>query len=552
MLASGVVRAVDAEPFGVKIELTPDGIKSSCPCPAFAKASQHCKHVAALLIAVRDQARGSQPRREPPPPAISAPASNGSAPDSMKRGRRRDRRGRSTPGGASSTMAAMGPPGSTVGPAVPMPVAHHASLASGLAAIPQDASAKPTGIGAWLPPEGVSGPRKLEFRVHVRPARSRSPCSTPRRACRSCPPRPCRGRPSSPRPTATRCACSRASRAATHATPRSTSAPRTWLSCSRARGPARAARAGAHAAALRRRAAPPPLRSRDGRGRHDHRQGELRAPERQTPLFAACPAAGSRAGRAGTSTRRRASLAASTGASPAGAAPSAALPHHRRADERARARHHAGPASRRARGRRRAPRSVQIATSSTWCRPSACARAARSWRPACPLRRIRRPRDPGPRRRHHPPRAHQPAGGGLARASLHPRRHRRPAGGRQRLAELGLEPDDRPALRRPRRLGDPVLDRGLGALPEDVGPLRPRRPRRHAGPTRPIGVFAKVTSGMDWLNVKLSSRRGRRRRPRRAPALPRRGRSTSGSPTARSRRSTPIRSAPCSTARSSS
>ena len=84
---------------------------------------------------------------------------------------RRDRRNRNLPTSSPSTMAAMGPPGSMVGPAASLPMAHHATLAGGSAALgplPQDTSAKPTGIGAWLPPEGVAGPRKLEFRVHVR------------------------------------------------------------------------------------------------------------------------------------------------------------------------------------------------------------------------------------------------------------------------------------------------------------------------------------------------------------------------------------------------
>ena len=61
MTASGVVRASDSEPYPVMVELTPDGIKSQCSCPAYAKGGAHCKHVAALLISVRDQARGSQP-----------------------------------------------------------------------------------------------------------------------------------------------------------------------------------------------------------------------------------------------------------------------------------------------------------------------------------------------------------------------------------------------------------------------------------------------------------------------------------------------------------
>jgi uncharacterized Zn finger protein len=67
MSASGVVRASDSEPYPVKVELTPDGIKSYCNCPTFSKGGQHCKHVAALLITLRDQARGTHPRRDPAP-----------------------------------------------------------------------------------------------------------------------------------------------------------------------------------------------------------------------------------------------------------------------------------------------------------------------------------------------------------------------------------------------------------------------------------------------------------------------------------------------------
>jgi hypothetical protein len=200
--------APDGELFGVLYRAHPDGIKSSCPCPAFAKASMHCKHVAALLIAVRDQARGSQPRRDPPPPAMAPQSSSGV--DSSKRSRRRDRRNRALPTGSSSSMAAMGPPGSTVGPAVSSPhdrglspphgmggLASLPNAASSarelppiptgpnLAAIAHDASAKATGIGAWLPPDGVPGPRKLESastcvrRAHGHCARRRSAHADP-------------------------------------------------------------------------------------------------------------------------------------------------------------------------------------------------------------------------------------------------------------------------------------------------------------------------------------------------------------------------------------
>jgi len=97
--ASGDVRGTDPEPYHVTIQLAPPtvvstpalpseasageggatitgstpqiqahvthgGITSSCTCPAFSKINGHCKHVAALLIAVRDQVR---PPRQPNP-----------------------------------------------------------------------------------------------------------------------------------------------------------------------------------------------------------------------------------------------------------------------------------------------------------------------------------------------------------------------------------------------------------------------------------------------------------------------------------------------------
>ncbi len=179
MTATGTVRATDSEPYPVSVELTPDGIQSSCSCPAFAKGGQHCKHVAALLISIRDQARGSAPRPSPPPapaPILPQTAHAGGG-DVSKRIRRRERSMRNgrpdgMPGdrpssmgmggmgnqhmggmGQGSAVAAHGPPGSPVT----------------MAAAPQaDATARQTGIGAWLPPEGVAGTRRVEFRLHVR------------------------------------------------------------------------------------------------------------------------------------------------------------------------------------------------------------------------------------------------------------------------------------------------------------------------------------------------------------------------------------------------
>jgi len=70
--ARGHVRGTDAEPYKVTVELSPSGFDSTCTCPAFASSNGgHCKHVAALLIALRDQARGAQPRPAQPLQAAS-------------------------------------------------------------------------------------------------------------------------------------------------------------------------------------------------------------------------------------------------------------------------------------------------------------------------------------------------------------------------------------------------------------------------------------------------------------------------------------------------
>jgi len=156
--ATGKVKGSDPAPYEVAIHLGGEGITSNCTCPAFQKSNQHCKHVAALLITVRNRARAQLPRREPQAQAPSAPHpqsnSNQSANQSQnnnnannngqsKSSRRRERRRR-----AQNQQVAV-PPGLRPPPT-------------------PDASARPTGIGAWLSPESAARRLDLEFRVHVR------------------------------------------------------------------------------------------------------------------------------------------------------------------------------------------------------------------------------------------------------------------------------------------------------------------------------------------------------------------------------------------------
>jgi len=82
--ATGQVRGTDPAPYDVSIQLAPPqpgspngqgGISSQCSCPAFSKINGHCKHVAALLIAVRDQVRPpkpQQPQQQAPMAALPA------------------------------------------------------------------------------------------------------------------------------------------------------------------------------------------------------------------------------------------------------------------------------------------------------------------------------------------------------------------------------------------------------------------------------------------------------------------------------------------------
>lgn len=63
--AHGTVRGSEPEPYAVRLRLLPEGFDSECSCPAFSKIHGHCKHVAALLIALRDEARPRRHRDEP-------------------------------------------------------------------------------------------------------------------------------------------------------------------------------------------------------------------------------------------------------------------------------------------------------------------------------------------------------------------------------------------------------------------------------------------------------------------------------------------------------
>jgi superfamily II DNA or RNA helicase len=144
--ARGHVRGTEAEPYRVSLQLTPSGFQSTCSCPAFASShGGHCKHVAALLIALRDQARGAHPRpAQPSTNGVHYTVHGGTVHVAGIEGEgRRSKRAR-----ARAMKAA----------------AHAAHQARSLVA-PSGGS---SGVDAWLPEPMPPRPKQIEYRLQVK------------------------------------------------------------------------------------------------------------------------------------------------------------------------------------------------------------------------------------------------------------------------------------------------------------------------------------------------------------------------------------------------
>ena len=156
---------VKADLYEPRIMLQDDGaIRSSCTCPGFRGPTGHCKHVAALLVALRDRERPPRPRLPDGSPApapshdlnktiVTSPAAKtglelatAAGPQTVsvggkRRRSRRRRRGEVDPLAPSTTITSTSTPSET------------------------------RLFDAWLPtPEEERKPFEIEFRMQVRPA----------------------------------------------------------------------------------------------------------------------------------------------------------------------------------------------------------------------------------------------------------------------------------------------------------------------------------------------------------------------------------------------
>jgi len=179
--AKGRVKGTEPEPYRVALKVTPSGFASECSCPPFATINGHCKHVAAVLIALRDRSRAAEPgqgngngggtgdgsaARPVAEPvrngAVHArvESSNGQAgygsasfmeqEGSSGGGGRRGRRGRAA---RALKLAAAVRAGGVV-----------TSVARG----PSGGGTVATGIDAWLPEPLPPMPKAIEYRLHVK------------------------------------------------------------------------------------------------------------------------------------------------------------------------------------------------------------------------------------------------------------------------------------------------------------------------------------------------------------------------------------------------
>jgi superfamily II DNA or RNA helicase len=182
------------EPITVSLELAGSELRSECTCQAWRGPTGHCKHVAALLVALRDRERPPRPRAPEPAPrpepiasaatpaAFPAPASPGLGKRRRSRRRRRGAGsgladGQAMPsaisqaqinGGLDGPSHDLGMPGASVAAIGSAPTSlAHAGLAHGRRTA---AAASRGAADAWLPPGELKKPSAFEYRLTVRAA----------------------------------------------------------------------------------------------------------------------------------------------------------------------------------------------------------------------------------------------------------------------------------------------------------------------------------------------------------------------------------------------
>lgn len=160
--ASGTVVVRQDEPIHTSVALSDGALLSQCSCQAWRGPTGHCKHVAAILVALRDRDRPPKPK-EPAPEKSAQPAASEESGGSGKRRRSRRRRR----GAGANADAANGATAVAAASADPGKLEVLSARQLGVARRGNQARA---GLDAWLPEGEVGKPRDFEYRLTVRAA----------------------------------------------------------------------------------------------------------------------------------------------------------------------------------------------------------------------------------------------------------------------------------------------------------------------------------------------------------------------------------------------
>ena len=185
--ARGQVKGTEADPYRVSLKLTPGGFASECSCPPFATIHGHCKHVAAVLIALRDQGRGDGARGDggrvggegSARPEAERDVQGRAAGPRVEHPARQDANGAGVPGapngyGSVSSMDLEGSGGGRRGRrgraarALKLAVAARAGTALPGVRPSGNGGSVATGIDAWLPEPMPPMPKSMEYRLQVK------------------------------------------------------------------------------------------------------------------------------------------------------------------------------------------------------------------------------------------------------------------------------------------------------------------------------------------------------------------------------------------------
>ena len=172
--AQARVQGTAPAPYQVSLKVTPGGFASECSCPPFSTIHGHCKHVAAVLIALREWSRAASGGAAPEPPTngkarqgsgIHAPVETNTTqpPDIMQGGY-----------GSASFMQREGSGGGRRGRrgraarALKLALAARAGAVNGVLRGEGGAGTVATGIEAWLHEPLPPLPNAIEYRLHVK------------------------------------------------------------------------------------------------------------------------------------------------------------------------------------------------------------------------------------------------------------------------------------------------------------------------------------------------------------------------------------------------